>query len=105
MDKFVSSGKAAKLLGVSPSTIVIWEKEGRIIAIRTPGGRRRFKVEDIEKLKEYVSPAVAAEMLGVSTQALRCWAEAGKIRAIRRTGKRMYSLEDLRGILGAEKPS
>jgi len=41
--------EAAKKLGISQSTIYRMEKQGLILAIRTPGGQRRFSKESIEE--------------------------------------------------------
>lgn len=43
----ISVKEAAELLGVSTKTIHRWEKEGKIKAIRTAGGHRRFEVNDL----------------------------------------------------------
>lgn len=43
----ISVKEAAELLGVSTKTIHRWEKEGKIKAIRTAGGHRRFEVSDL----------------------------------------------------------
>ena len=43
-------GEVAKSFGVAVSTVRNWEKRGRITAIRTPGGQRRFRRTDIEAL-------------------------------------------------------
>lgn len=48
MEKLVSIGKAAKILGVSEITLRRWDEEGRLVPIRTEGGHRRY---DISKLK------------------------------------------------------
>jgi putative resolvase len=42
----------AKLLGVSPSTIRNWDREGKIESIRTLGGHRRFPMSEIERLRK-----------------------------------------------------
>ncbi len=39
-------------MGVSPSTIRFWEREGLITPSRTPGGARRFTWEQVKKLKK-----------------------------------------------------
>lgn len=44
-------GEAARLLGVSVSTMRRWEREGKISARRTLGGQRRFSRSDIDKIK------------------------------------------------------
>ena len=44
-------GEAAKILGVSVGTVRRWEQEGKISAIRTLGGQRRFRRDDLDKAK------------------------------------------------------
>jgi excisionase family DNA binding protein len=39
--------EAAKLLGITPKTLRIWEKEGKIISHRTEGGHRRYNVSEL----------------------------------------------------------
>jgi putative resolvase len=55
MDKLVSISEAAKMLGVSESTLRRWEKEGRLMADeRTEGGQRRYKLSSIRpEWKQY----------------------------------------------------
>jgi len=48
MEKLVPIGKAAKILGVSEITLRRWDEEGRLVAIKTEGGHRRY---DISKIK------------------------------------------------------
>ena len=58
--QLVSIQKAAEELGVSPQTLRRWERERRIApAARTPGGRRRYDIEQLRRL--VVSPAVPAQ--------------------------------------------
>ena len=103
IEKLVSCGKAAKILGVHPNTLILWEQEGRLSAIKTPGGHRRFKISELEKIKGYLTPSQAAEMLGASTQALIKWSNDGKISVVKTDGgHRRYLLEDIRGILGLQ---
>ncbi len=45
----VTPREAAKILGVHVSSLRRWENEGKLKAIRTPGGQRRFILEEIEK--------------------------------------------------------
>lgn len=45
----VTPKEAAKLLGVHVSSLRRWENEGKLKAIRTPGGQRRFILEEVEK--------------------------------------------------------
>jgi excisionase family DNA binding protein len=46
----LSIGDAARVLGVSTRTIRRWEVDGRIVAVRTEGGHRRFPIEVITEL-------------------------------------------------------
>ena len=44
---WMSLGEAARLLGVHPSTLRIWADRGEIPSHRTPGGHRRFRLEEL----------------------------------------------------------
>ena len=48
MSRYVSIGPAAKLRGVSISTLRRWEREGRIRSERTPAGHRRYDAATLE---------------------------------------------------------
>ena len=41
---------AKKLYGLHRNTLLNWEKQGLLRPIKTPGGRRRYRKEDIERL-------------------------------------------------------
>lgn len=45
---WLSIGEAAKYLGVSRDTLRRWEKRGKIKSYRTPGGRRKYTLYDLE---------------------------------------------------------
>lgn len=47
MSSLLSISEAAELLGVSTKTIRRWESDGKIKAVRTEGGHRRFAVADL----------------------------------------------------------
>lgn len=49
-DELVGVGTAARILGVSISTVRRWEADGHIVALRTPGGQRRFRVSELRAL-------------------------------------------------------
>ena len=48
MAEYLSSGKVAKILGVSQDTIRRWDRAGYIKSIKTEGGHRRYSISDIE---------------------------------------------------------
>ncbi len=46
----VRVSEAAKILGVSPQTVRNWEKLGRLVSHRSPGGQRYYLVSEIQRL-------------------------------------------------------
>lgn len=52
---FLSVGEAAVMLGVSVETMRRWDRDGRITALRTPTGHRRFRRLDVETLLKAAS--------------------------------------------------
>lgn len=51
MDNLINITEAAKQLGVSVDCLRKWDKSGKLIALRTSGGHRRYKQSDISKLQ------------------------------------------------------
>ncbi len=49
-EKIFSISKAAKYLGVFVLTVRNWEKKGFIKSFRTPGGHRRFRKSELDKI-------------------------------------------------------
>ena len=49
-EQFVSIGKAAKMLGMSIDGLRKWEREGRLIPVRTMTNHRRYRVVDLHAL-------------------------------------------------------
>lgn len=48
--------QAACLLGVTPKTLRVWEQQGKIYPIRTPGNQRRYPQAEIERLLGITRP-------------------------------------------------
>ena len=46
MNQFLPPSKAAELLGIHVDTLIAWTK---FPCIRTPGGHRRYRKEDIQR--------------------------------------------------------
>ena len=47
--RFLTVGQAAAYVGVSPASLRKWANDGRVPAYRTPGGQRRFSLEDLDE--------------------------------------------------------
>ncbi|MBW4507170.1 MAG: IS607 family transposase [Scytonematopsis contorta HA4267-MV1] len=47
MERYVSIGEAAQIKGVSIDTLRLWEEKGILVAARTEGGHRRYKLSDL----------------------------------------------------------
>jgi len=47
-DRLLTISETAELLGVGISTLRHWDDTGQIVAMRTPGGHRRYRLSDIE---------------------------------------------------------
>jgi diguanylate cyclase (GGDEF)-like protein/PAS domain S-box-containing protein/excisionase family DNA binding protein len=63
--RFLGTGSAAKRLGVSRHTLMRAVRRGKIQpAILTPGGRMRFRAEDVEAFAQQLSPVPVERTLG-----------------------------------------
>jgi len=51
MEKLITVSDAAAQLGVTKKTLQVWDREGKLTALRTAGGHRRYRQSDIEKLQ------------------------------------------------------
>jgi len=49
-DQHVTNKKATELLQITPKTLRIWDKEGKIRTFRTPSGQRRYNLTDIQNI-------------------------------------------------------
>lgn len=48
-EELLTPSEVAKMFRVNPKTVTRWARSGRISAIRTLGGHRRFRASEIEK--------------------------------------------------------
>lgn len=53
---FLITRQAAKFIGVSPSTIARWARDGRIPFRLGPNGERLFRREDLEAVVVWAEP-------------------------------------------------
>jgi len=49
-DELLTPAEAARRLGVTPNTVTRWSRAGKISAIQTIGGHRRYRNSEIEKV-------------------------------------------------------
>jgi excisionase family DNA binding protein len=49
-DKLLTPGEVAELFKVNPKTVTRWARAGKITAIRTLGGHRRFSADEIRTI-------------------------------------------------------
>lgn len=52
MSDLMTLKAASQALGVHPVTLRRWSESGKIRAVRTPGGHRRFPVEEVERVRK-----------------------------------------------------
>ncbi len=79
----LSTGRASKLLSVTPDTILKWIKQGKVRAVRTAGGHYRVSQEAIEAFLQSSSEKPSPENSFSSDSLMYCWeffAENGKVR-------------------------
>ncbi|MGB9631056.1 MAG: IS607 family transposase, partial [Candidatus Methanodesulfokora sp.] len=50
LEKHYTMKEASRILGVSVRRLQIWDKEGKIRCVRTPGGRRRIPESELKRL-------------------------------------------------------
>jgi DNA-binding transcriptional MerR regulator len=50
-DTFLMTSSVAREFGVSSQAIILWEKTGKLSAIRTERGVRLFRRSEVERLK------------------------------------------------------
>jgi excisionase family DNA binding protein len=53
-DKLLTPSEVAAMFRVNPKTVTRWARAGKISAIRTLGGHRRFRESEIRALLERV---------------------------------------------------
>jgi excisionase family DNA binding protein len=48
--ELLTPGEVASRLGVKPTTVTRWAKAGKLTAIRTLGGHRRYRAADVHQI-------------------------------------------------------
>jgi excisionase family DNA binding protein len=55
-DALLTPAEAAQRLGVTPNTVTRWSRAGKISAIQTIGGHRRYRTSEIERVLRHSPP-------------------------------------------------
>jgi excisionase family DNA binding protein len=50
IEQLLTPGEVAALFRVDPKTVTRWAAAGRVPSLVTPGGRRRFRASDVDKM-------------------------------------------------------
>ncbi len=56
-DALLTPGEVALLFRVTPKTVTRWAEAGKLAAVRTLGGHRRFRVRDVLQVKAQLDQA------------------------------------------------
>jgi excisionase family DNA binding protein len=100
--RLMSTGEAARILGVSQHTVIRACREGRLVPDEiTPGGHRRFSPERIQRLApfsgELLGTGGAARVLGLTADRLRRAVQHGTVTpaVVTPGGHRRFAADDL----------
>ena len=56
-NELLTPSEVAEMFRVNPKTVTRWARAGRISAVRTLGGHRRFRASEIRQLLDSVADA------------------------------------------------
>ena len=54
-DRLLTPGEVAELFRVNPKTVTRWARAGKLSAIRTLGGHRRFRASEVSRFLDELS--------------------------------------------------
>mgnify|MGYP003694723401 CR=1 FL=1 len=63
-EKFLQPSHAAKLLDVTTRTLFTWEEKGKIKAIRTSGGHRRYILSSFPNYQKFIKQKETSVTVG-----------------------------------------
>jgi excisionase family DNA binding protein len=58
-DDLLRPREVAHMFGVRPTTVARWAREGRLAAVRTPGGHRRYLRGEVQKMLDDVGASLS----------------------------------------------
>ena len=86
VESTISTGKAAKLLGVSVKTLQRWEREGRLIPVARTDSNRCLAALNLKRLATVTALPVASPTSNGGAAAGTVPAAAGKVTLVRVDG-------------------
>ena len=100
-EQYVSIGKAAKMLGMSMDGLRKWEREGRLIPVRTVTNHRRYRVVDLHALmhEDVPNPAQDTGCILYARVSTKKQQEAGNLE--RQLGRLTAYAADQHGLVVA----
>lgn len=54
-DELLTATEVAELFGVTPRTVTRWANEGKLTALRTEGGHRRYRPSEVHELHDQIT--------------------------------------------------
>ncbi len=108
---YMTTSQAARLLSVSPDTVLKWVRAGKVKSYRTLGGHFRIPITELENLASTArAPLRAASPEAQPIAHQYCWeylAAGGEIKAecrdcitFKSRARRCYELKDMPGAMG-----
>lgn len=58
-EELLTPAEVARAFSVDPKTVSRWAKDGKLRAVRTPGGHRRFSAAQVYELLGQLAPETA----------------------------------------------
>ncbi|MGN6131711.1 MAG: BldC family transcriptional regulator [Nocardioidaceae bacterium] len=54
-EPLLTPGEVASIFGVDPTTVSNWAKSGKLQALKTLGGHRRFRMSDVQQVLDQMN--------------------------------------------------
>jgi excisionase family DNA binding protein len=84
--------EVAALFGVNVSTLGVWARADELPSVRTPGGHRRYRSDDVKKLLSNRQPERSPERMEMEEDAVRLYEEGWSIRQVAQRFECGYSV-------------
>ena len=81
-DHLLTPREVAEIFGVRTTTIARWSREGRLTALLTPGGHRRFRPPDVRALLGVIEATGAEPDRRIADDAVRLYQQGWSIRQV-----------------------